>query len=62
MGRKSRFSGEVRERAVRLVGDHSSEYGSQREAIRSIAEKIECSADRNSGSRIVLVRPFLSPG
>jgi len=45
MGRKSRFSGEVRERAVRLVGDHGSEYGSQWEAIRSIAAKIGCSAE-----------------
>ncbi len=45
MGRNSRFSREVRERAVRLVFDHRSEYGSQWEAICSTAEKIGCSAE-----------------
>ena len=30
---------------MRLVGDHGSEYGSQWEAIRSIAAKIGCSAE-----------------
>ena len=45
MGGKSRFSGEVRERPVRQAGDHGSEYGSQWEAIRSIAAKIGCSAE-----------------
>ncbi len=45
MARPSRFSQEVRERAVRMVFEHGGEYGSQWEAICSIAEKIGCSAE-----------------
>ena len=45
MARKSRYSQEVRERAVRMVFDHGSEYDSEWEAICSIAEKIGCSAE-----------------
>ena len=45
MTRRNRFSLEVRERAVRMVFDHQGGYGSEWEAIRSIAEKIGCSAE-----------------
>ncbi len=45
MARSSRYSQEVRERAVRMVFEHGAEYGPQWEAIRSIAEKLGCSAE-----------------
>ena len=45
MGRQSRFSGEVRERAVRMVFEHRSEYSSEWEAMGSIASKIGCTAE-----------------
>ena len=45
MARPSRFSPEVRERAVRMVSDHRAEYGSQGEALTSIASKIGCSPE-----------------
>ena len=45
MERTTRYSQEVRERAVRMVFEHQGEYGSQWEAISSIAAKIGCSAE-----------------
>ena len=45
MTKRSRFSPEVQERAVRLVQEHRSEYETQWGAITSIASKIGCSAE-----------------
>src|SRR2546427_3404789 len=45
MARPSRFSPEVRERAVRMVFEHAQEHASQWAAITSIAEKIGCAAE-----------------
>src|SRR6266581_922607 len=45
MARSSRFSPEVRERAVRMVFEHTQEHASQWAAITSIAEKIGCAAE-----------------
>ena len=45
MKRPSRFSPEVRERAVRMVLEHQEEHDSQWAAIVSIAGKIGCSAE-----------------
>ena len=41
----SKFSPEVRERAVRLVSEQTKEHGSQWAAIRSVAEKIGCTPE-----------------
>jgi transposase len=45
MARPSRYSPEVRERAVRMVFDHQVEHDSQWSAMRSIAEKIGCTTE-----------------
>ena len=45
MGRPSRYSPEVRERAVRMVWEHEKDHESQWSAIRSIADKIGCTAE-----------------
>ena len=41
----NKFSPEVRERAVRMVGEHRADYGSEWEAMTSIAAKIGCTAE-----------------
>jgi len=45
MGRPSRYSAEVRERAVRLVQAEQEAHDSQWAAIESIAGKIGCTAE-----------------
>jgi len=61
MSRANRFSPEVRERAVRLVREHTKDQASQWAAIQSIAGKLGCTAEslrrwvredeRNAGAR-----------
>jgi transposase-like protein len=61
MPRPSKYSPELRERAVRMVFDHAGEYPSQWAAIRSIADKLGCTtealrrwvrqAERDAGQR-----------
>ena len=45
MSRATRFSPEVRERAVRMVGEQTPAHPSQWAAIRSIAAKIGCNPE-----------------
>jgi transposase-like protein len=45
MGSKTKYSGEVRERAVRLVFEQQREHASQWAAIQSVAGKLGCTAE-----------------
>ena len=45
MNTNKRYPAEVRERAVRMVQEHERDYDSEWGAIRSIAEKIGCTAE-----------------
>ena len=45
MGRSTRYPAEVRERAVKMVLEHTDAHESQWAAICSIAEKFGCSAE-----------------
>ena len=45
MKKPTKFSPEIRERAVRMVSEHRGEHESQRAAICSIATKIGCTAE-----------------
>jgi transposase len=45
MARPSKYSPELRERAVRLVQEHAHEHPSQWAAMRSVAEKLGCTVE-----------------
>jgi len=45
MNKQTRYSPEIRERAVRMVFEHQAEYDSQWAAMNSIAAKIGCTAE-----------------
>ncbi len=62
MARPSRFSPEVRDRAVRMVWEHQAQHAPQWAAITSIAEKIGCTAETlRSPGRFSVTNGAVSP-
>ena len=45
MNKRTRYSPEIRERAVRMVFEHERDYPSQWAAMQSIAQKIGCTPE-----------------
>ena len=45
MGRPSRFSPEVRQRAVRMVEEHREAHASEWAVLQSVAPKLGCTAE-----------------
>ncbi|MGB5178216.1 MAG: transposase, partial [Gammaproteobacteria bacterium] len=45
MNKQTRYSPEIRERAVRMVFEHQADYDSQWATLNSIAGKIGCTAE-----------------
>jgi len=71
MARKSKFSPEMKKRAVRMVLEQERRYGSRWETLRSVAGKIGCTAEslrKWTGVRLVpgssrsSCGPLRSPG
>jgi transposase-like protein len=52
MGRPSKYSPELHERAVRMVFEHAPEYPSQFAAMRSIAAKVGGASRRKRPTRL----------
>jgi transposase-like protein len=66
MGQPSRFSPELKERAVRMVQEHAAEHPSQWAAIEALAPRLDCAteslrrwvrqAERDTGQRAGVTR------
>jgi transposase-like protein len=63
MGRPSRFSPEVRERAVRMVEEHREAHASEWAVLQSVAPKLGCRRKRSgSGCGRRSVMPAIGRG